>query len=286
MVTEADQVGIRYEGGALFQQAPTWKECQGRTQQHYGDAGDGTYVYFAGQRTAKFSDNPADRPDFPALRVSAPSPGGGQPIEMIVPATVFFTPNFDDCNTLRQFHERIGRKYEAWSGGGGRADDPAAGWKAMMGVYIKDPTDLAADRSALGYDWVRLSSNEADKQAWEKAIAAAIQGTPADPAQGKPAQMGLIEQIAGAGIFKIDNVIVQRPDLPQNIKDAISNSEAERQRAVTAEQFKAAAASFPGGATAYQEFQRQAAINKAIESGQVKIIPVPQGSPIIVQPGQ
>jgi len=66
---------------------------------------------------------------------------------------------------------------------------------------------------------------------------------------------------------------------------AIQRTEAARQEAKTAEQIQAAAANFPGGIAAYQQFQQQQAVNDAIRSGNVKVLPVPQGSPIILPGG-
>ena len=49
---------------------------------------------------------------------------------------------------------------------------------------------------------------------------------------------------------------------------------------------KAAAASFPGGLPAYQAYQQQQAVNEAIKSGKVQVLPVPAGSPVIVNQGK
>lgn len=266
METQADEQGIRYEGAVMFAQAPTFKSCQGVSQQSYGDPGDGTYIYPAGQRTFKFSNDPGS--DSPPLTVSAPSPGGGQPITMDVSGVVTFTPNFGDCESFQRFHEQIGRKYQAWT---------PEGWAQMLGVYIKDPTDRAADNEALRFDWVQLSSNADAKANWERAVTAAI--------QGEPGRVGLIEQLAGGRYFTINSVLLQRPELPQQVRDSIAQTEAARQQAQTAEQVKQAAANFPGGVAAYQQYLQQQAVNDAIRSGQVKVLPIPQGSPIIVNPG-
>lgn len=263
METQPDQQGIRYSGGALFPEAITFKNCQGPSKQEFGDAGDNTFIYPAGQRTLKFSADPGS--DTGPITVSAPSPGGGQPIELTVSGVVTFTPIFEDCETLRRFHETIGIKYAAWT---------PEGWARMVSVYLKDPTDRAADNEALKFNWVDLSSNADKKAEWERNVAAAIQGAPDRP--------GLIEQLAGGKFFRIDGVLLQRPDLPGNVKASIADTEAARQQAQTAEQVKQAAATFPGGVPAYQSYQQQQAVNEAIRSGNVKVIPVPQGSPVIV----
>lgn len=261
METQADEQGLRYAGGVIMAEAPEFMACQGPSQQTYGaDGGDSTYVYPAGQRTLKFSVDPGS--DAPPLTVSAPSPGGGQPITLTVSGVVTFTPNFSDCAIFQQFHEQIGRKFSAWT---------PEGWAQMIGTYIKDPTDRAADNAALGSNWVALSSDEAAKAAWEQAVAAALPS--------------MIKTLSGGDYFTINGVLLQRPELPPDVVAAIQRTEAARQEAQTANQVRQAAETFPGGIAAYQQFQQQQAINDAIRSGKVQVLPVPQGSPIIVNPG-
>lgn len=260
METAPDQQGIRYSGGAIFPEAVQFKNCQGPGKQEFGDAGDNTYEYPAGQRTYKFSADPGS--DSPPLTASAPSPGGGQPIELTVSGTVTFTPAFDNCDTLRAFHEKVGIKYQAWT---------PEGWSQMLGVYIKDVADRAIDNEALKFNWVDLTSNADIKAQWEQAVVKAIPE--------------LLKTQAGAEFFRIDNVLLQRPDLPGDIKAQINQTEAARQQANTAEQVKKAAETFPGGVPAYQAYQQSQAVNEAIRSGQVKVIPIPQGSPVMVNAG-
>lgn len=269
METQADEQGLRYSGGWLFAEAPVFMECQPPSSQSYGaDAGDNTYVYPAGQRTFRFQSDPANPAaaapgaDSPSLTVSAPSPGGGQPIVMSVSGVVTFTPNFGDCDAFRRFHEQIGRKVSAWT---------PEGWRDLLGTYIGVPTDRSVDNAALAFDWVSLTSDPNAKTSWEQAVT-----------QQLPE---MVKQLAGGDYFRIDAVLLNRPDLPPDVVAAIQRTEAARQEAKTAEQIQAAAASFPGGIASYQEFQRQQAINDAIRSGNVKVLPVPQGSPIIVNPG-
>ena len=275
VTTEADEVALRYEGsGALEGRVnPTFIECLPPSVGDYGGMGDGTYIYPFGQQTIKFSDNPAENPNFPALDVSAPSPSApgqppGQPITMKVPLTIYYTPAFDNCDTLRQFHEKIGRKYSAWTD---------AGWQSAMSRYLVDPANLAVDRAALGYDWVRLTANEADKQAWENGIKLMLQG--GTDAQGKPVT-SLIETVGGGGYFRIDAITAQKPILPDSIQRAIADTESARQGKLTADQFAAAARDFPGGPTEYQKFLDSQAIRDAIARGQVEVIPVPQGASV------
>ncbi len=181
---------------------------------------------------------------------------------LTVSGIITFTPNFADCDAFRKFHESIGNKSQAYT---------PEGWRAMLMTYIHSSVDRTADNAALGFDWVQLSSDAAVKTQWEQAVAQAL-----------PA---MIKQLAGGEYFTVNGVLLQRPDLPPDVVAAIQRTEAARQEAQTADQVRRAAESFPGGIAGYQAFQAQQAINDAIRSGNVKVLPVPQGSPIIVNPG-
>lgn len=260
ITTAADEQAIRYEGGLIFPQDPTFKGCQGSSLQEFGDPGDTGYNYPSGQRTFKFSHDPGS--DSPPLTVSSPGPGGTQPVEMEVSGTVTFTPNFQNCDGLKAFHESIGIKYAAWT---------PEGWTKMMLTYIKDPTDKAADTAALGYNWVALTGSVDSKNAWEAAALVAIPD--------------LVKKQAKGNFFTIYNVFLHKPELPRSVKNAINDVETARLQGQASDQVAEAAQRFPGGPAAYQEFLRQQSVNKAIENGSVKVIPIPQGSPVIVQGG-
>lgn len=255
--TAPDEIGIRYSGGAIFPEAIDFKECQAASKQQFGDPGDNIYTYPAGQRTFSFSNDAGA--DSPPLSTSAPSPGGGQPITLAVSGVVTFTPKFDNCDQLRQFHEKVGLTKKAFE---------PEGWRSVLNIYFKQSTDRAIDNEALRYDWVSLSGNADTKAKWEKDVIGAIPG--------------ILKSAIGGDYFSIDNVVLQKPDLPAEVTAASSATEAARQQAATAEQVKKAAESFPGGVNAYMAYQQQQATNEAIRSGNVKVIPVPAGSPIIV----
>ena len=257
--TAPDEVAVRYEGGTF--DAQTFKRCHGPSVLEYGSPGDRVFTYPVGQRTFKFSLDPGS--DSPPLTVTAKGS-----VELVVSGLITFESNFADCATLRQFHEKIGRKYEAWT---------PEGWARMLGVYIKDPTDRAIDNAGLGFEWPQLYGNQESKAAWEAAAITAIQGTPESP--------GLVEQLAGGEFFTIKSIILQKPEVPQALKDALADAERAKIAAEAAETDKLAAANFPGGITAYLAYKQQEAVNKAIAEGKVEVVPIPQGSPVIVAPG-
>lgn len=260
--TTPDEVSIRYSGGALFAEAEVFKKCYGPGESEHGEAGDKVYTYPAGQRTFKFSTDPGS--DSPPFSVTA---AGG--ITLSVSGTITFTPQFQDCATLQQFHERIGRKYAAYLRGEDDAStqvvEGAEGWTEMLLTYVKDPAERAIDNDSLGYDAFALSTDPATKGKWEQAALADIPKVMATQSGGE--------------FFKIDSVILQAPQLPQQMIDGQIAKQTAQQQADAAA--IAATASKACDATC-QAYQQSQVLNKAIADGKVQVIPIPQGSPVQV----
>jgi hypothetical protein len=256
--TTPDEVGLRYSGTNVQLNAEKFEKCYGPSDAEYGTAGDKTYIYPAGQRSWKFSDDPGS--DSPPMQITAK---GG--ITMKVSGTVTFTPQFQDCNVLRKFHETIGRKYSAWLKG---EDDTTTakvegedGWIAMLGTYIKDPTDKAADQAALAYTWDQLATDPTIKTQWEQSV--------------KDALPGLIKQQSGDGYFEIDNVFFQAPQIPDEIAGGLKNKVAADLASQAAAAAGAAAANCD---QTCQNYQLNQAIVKAINDGKVTVWPIPAGA--------
>lgn len=253
-----DEVGLRYSGTSASLNAEKFVKCYGPSEAEYGSTGDKVYIYPAGQRTWKFSDDPGS--DSPPMTVTAK---GG--ITMKVAGTVIFTPQFRDCNKLRLFHESIGRKFSAWLKG---SDDTttlqvegAEGWQNMLGTYVKDPTDKAADQRALAYTWDQLATDPKVKTEWEQGVKADLPG--------------LMKQQSGEDYFTIDNVFFQAPQIPDEIASGLKAREA----GVLAGQAAAAASQAASGCDSVcQGYQLNQAIVKAINDGKIQVLPVPMGS--------
>lgn len=275
--TAPDQVALHYAGGGVMDSRKFVKCVGPSTLKNFQGAGENFYYYPAGRRTFKFSTDAGS--DAGPLTAST-----SDEQEITVKGTITFTLNpscraFTDGGgkhwpggKLQKFHELIGAKnwngHRAYSTEPG--EDPGAGWDAMIGVYIKDVADRAVDNEALKYRREQLYNNARDKAHWEKDVIAAIPG--------------LVKAQAGEDFFVINNVVLQKPDISDVLKAQLANKQAAVLRSQTAETDKATATKFPGGITGYLNYQRQLAVNKAIESGQVKVLPVPQGSDIIVAP--
>lgn len=262
--TTPDEVALRYSGSAMFAEAEAFKRCYNPSESEHGDAGDKVYIYPAGQRTFKFSADPgADAPPF-----SVTAAGG---ITLSVSGTITFTPQFQDCARLRDFHERIGRKYAAYLSA---QDDTTTtqvegiqGWTTMLLTYVKDPAERAIDNDSLGYDAFALSTDPTTKSKWEQAALADI-----------PKVMA---QQSGGEFFHIDSVILQAPQLPQQMIDGQIAKQTAQQQADAAAIAANAAKACDQTCQTYQQSQ---VMNKAIADGKVGVLPIPYGSPVIANP--
>lgn len=272
--TAPDQVALHYAGGGVADER-RFETCVGSSELHNFDGVGETYAYYpTGQRAFKFStDEGADAGPLTASTRDQQ--------ELVVRGVITFTLNtsckpFTDADgrrwpggKLQKFHELIGRKFSAAADG--PDVEPPAGWDKLLGVYIKDIADRAIDNEALRYGWEQLYNDAAKKAQWEKDVIAAIPD--------------LVKRQAGEDYFTINSIVLQKPDIADVLKGQLAAKQAAVLRGQASEVDKATAKNWPGGISAYLDYQRQLAVNKAIEEGKVKVLPIPQGSAVIVQGG-
>ena len=269
--TAPSQVALHYSGGPLSSQ--TFQNCVPSGTLDYEGPADIHYYYPTGQRTFKFSDDPGS--DAPPLQATSRD---GQILD--VSGTITFTLNtsceqFTDAagktwpgGKLQKFHETLGSQDRAFASEGG--EEPGQGWRVLLGKYLKDPADRTVDAQALLFGWAELDSDPTAKTRWEQAVVAGIPE--------------LVLSQAGEDFFTINNIVLQKPKIPDTLQTERQNNEAAKLRATTADTDKGAAQNFPGGIQGYLDYQQQLAVNKAIQEGRVQVIPIPQGSPVIVSP--
>lgn len=299
--TSPSQAALHYKAGPMS--AQVFKNCVVGSQLQYDGPADRHYYYPAGLRTFKFSND--DGSDAPPLQTTS---SDGQTLD--VSGTITFELNtscvpFDDVQLdgkgkpvidpktgkpivlkhwpggpLQKFHETIATQDQAYS-----EDDsvePGDGWRKVLGKYLKDTTDRTVDNEALKYGWSALYNDPVTKAKWEQDVVTQIPS--------------LIHNQTGGDFFLIRNIILQKPQISGGLQGELLNKQAAELRAQTAETDKAAALKFPGGIQAYLEYQRKlanikgdqevkSATAEAIKNGNVKVIPVPQGSDVIVNPG-
>lgn len=266
---DTSQVVIHYTGGPISSQ--NFEYCTAPGVRNTGGIGDYDYYYPNGQRTYTFSDAPGA--DAPPIRVST-----ANQTELIVRGTVAFTLN-TDCTTftdpsgkewkggkLQRFHDTIGRHKGAYASSGG--DAQPQGWKDVLAQYVGGPAEKAMDNAGLGFPWQQLYSDATEKAKWEQKV---LEELPK-----------LILAQAGSDHFIINNIQLQKPDVPDALRAELEGAQAAGLRKSTADIDKSAAENFPGGVQGYLAYQQQLAINKAISEGKANINVVPQGSSIVV----
>lgn len=270
--TTASEVALQYGSGPF--DSKTFVKCVPTGTRSIDDVNDDHYYYPSGQRDFTFgSQAGADEAQLTSTTKD--------PQQISVSGTVKFTLN-TDCTSykdatgkdwpggkLQKFHELIASKYNAAPTEGGT--DMNSGWNDLLRNYIGASVDRATDNEALKYTWQDLYTDPAKKAQWEHDVLAQI-----------PQILNTLT--GGDDLIKIDAVVLQKPDLPPALLDSMVQVQAAQQRALAAGVDEQAASSFPGGINAYTAYQQQQAINQAIKDGKVQVLPVPQGSSIIVQP--
>lgn len=205
--TESDLTAVQYAGGAT--QSKEFKGCVGPSTKKWGGISDAFYQYPASQRNFVFDSNADNRDSGSFTFVTKDG------IEMIVTGVANFRLNAD-CDTLRAFHENIGNRYHAYFDDGNNIPD---GWRKVLADYVGRPLDTAIDRAGQKYDSESLYNDAATKAAWESDVVKSLPELVNRQTDGE------------AEFFRDWAVTLQKPELPQSIKDARTEKEAAVARA-------------------------------------------------------
>ncbi|MFZ2502099.1 MAG: SPFH domain-containing protein [Nocardioides sp.] len=238
--TGPDQVALHYKGGSFT--STKFSDCIASSKRTFDGPGDKHFSYPSSQTNYVFS---------------GPS-GDGEPItfvtkdgiEMRVEGVANFLLN-TSCSketidgrsyaggTLQRFHELIGNRYQAYMTEDGMRSE---GWRQMLSVYIARPLDTAIDRAGQAYTYSELYTDPSKKAAWESDVLSQLPG--------------LVNRQTDGDTEFFDNfaITLQKPEPPQEIKDAL----VKQQEAVA--QAKAAEAE---AAAKVKAAQAQVAVEKA-----------------------
>jgi hypothetical protein len=266
----SSEVSLQY-GAGMFD-SRKFVECE--TERDVSDILDDHYYYPSGQRDFTFGDGEGiDSAPLTSTTLDSQ--------EIKVTGTVKFTLN-TDCTPftdptgkawpggkLQMFHELIAYKYDAAPTDGGEQMNP--GWSALLRNYVGAALDRATDNEALKYPWQKLYTDAPTKAQWERDVLGQL-----------PRVLKTLTQ--GVDLITINSVLLQKPGIQPQLVQGLTDKQAAELRSQAAEVDKEAAANFPGGIPGYQAYQQQQAVNEAIKSGKVQVLPVPQGSPVIVSP--
>lgn len=275
---DTSQKVLHYTGGSFSSQA--FEECIAPGVHQFDGPGDFHFYYPNGTRTWTFSDKPGA--DAPPIMVSTASQ-----IELKVRGTVTFHLN-TDCNEftdfngikwkggpLQRFHDEIGRHKNAYAKNGGETQPD--GWKEVLQEYIGSPAETVMDDAGLPLTWQELYGDGEKRRGWEQTVLKALP----ERMQAKFKAQHII----------IDNIELQKPDLPDQLKNEQLANQAAVLRKQTADTDTNASKDFPGGLPAYTQYQidlakleTQKAITKAINDGRANLNVVPQGADVVIPP--
>lgn len=259
--TVSGEKALHYSGGALSSQK--FENCVEPNTLDWDGPGDFHYYYPIGTRDFKFSTDEGS--DFPPLTTSTKGIGDQPGIELTVKGQVKFSIT-GDCKKLQEFHEKMGAQKEV---PGKDKNGEGDGWKKFLGTNIKDVVDRAIDMEALNFTYTELYNDSGKRAQWEKAV--------------KESTVPIVKELLGGDYFTVDTVLLQKPDLPDNVKNQLIEGEAARIRQTNANIDIATAEKF-GGMDNYTKYLGEVAVSKAIAEGRIAPAAVPYGSPIIVAP--
>jgi hypothetical protein len=259
MSTNPDEVGLVYNAGPLSNTQfdvcvqPGNKEWDGPSDKHI--------AYPAGQRTYRFdADKGADRGAF-GINTK-------DPIELQVSGVVAFELN-TDCEVLQQFHEKIGNKYTP------AVDDSktTGEWRDFLNDYLGVALKRALTDATQNTGWAPLYTDTKAKAQWEQSVLTDLPR--------------YVKQAMGGDYLIIRSVTIQKPDLPDDLANAI------RQTQVAVQENKAQTEKNAKINTELESIRELVKVlgpdgyntYKAIEAGKITVMPIPQGSGVVLNGG-
>ena len=211
--TGPDQVSLHYKGGAFTSER--FSDCILSSTRVFDGPGDRHYAYPKSQSNFVFADD-LEGDGGPVTFVTKDG------IEMAVEGVANFVLN-TDCNpveingktlpggALQQFHESLGKRYQAYMTDDGLRSD---GWREMLAIYIARPLDTAIDRAGQSYTYTELYTDPSKKAAWEQSVLAQL------PELVNRQTDGDVE------FFESFAITLQKPEPPQSIKDELVKQQA------------------------------------------------------------
>lgn len=247
--TPSDRAALNYNHGPF--QALEFDGCVGPNQYEMNAPTDESVSYPAGQRTYTFQRAEQGR-DGDMFNVTT-----SNNISLGVEGVVRFRLNTDDCDVFREFHEKIGNKFNATT------DE---GWRNLLGTYLQQPLNRAITEATQGMTWEALYSDSAAKKSWEEAVNKTLPNT--------------VNQAMGGAYFKDFTITLQKPILPDDLLKALQDTQTavqqnkaqeERNKQIETELASIRALVAVLGPDGYNTYQ-------AIKDGRISVMPIPQGA--------
>lgn len=264
--TQPDEVGLHYKGGALS--STSFSECVDPGNRTITGPGDKEFLYPAGQRTFSFIDS-EDSESAPLTMVSSDN------LNMVATGIVTFQLN-TECEALRDFHEDVGLKYEAYGD---------SGWNEMLTDYLKQPLDRAVDAAAKEYGWQQMFNDAEVKREWEDRVG--------------DLTAEYIEDLGGGAYFCDPTadlseecgspvVTLQQPQIPEETAAALERTITAQENAAAQEEVnKALELEAEGLDPLIDQFDGDMdalVLYLALMEGEIDFLPLPAGSGVMVDP--
>jgi len=257
--TEPDEVALHYKGGSAS--SAKFANCVQASDREWDGPGDTHYVYPDGQRTFSFT-GAAGSEQAPVSVTTKDSQ------TLAVPGFVTFKLN-TDCETLRKFHETIGKKYLAYKDG----KDKNAGWNEFLNDYLAVPLTKAMNQAALSTNWEELYSSEAKQAEFEKAVVSALPNS--------------VQKAMGADYLRILEVSISKPTPDKGLLDQLAQKEQNRlANLAQAEKNKTQYTKYLGFQQCLKAgISEQACLTMNLaENGKITLWPIPTGQGVVVNP--
>lgn len=256
--TDPDQVAVYYKAGP-FSNVQYDHFVGPGDRSIFSGVADKVYYYPAGQRTYAFDTS--KNADGGEITVN-----DRDGIELTVEGVARFELNTDE-KTLQQFHEKIGLKSGAFTDG---KNETAEGWRDMLNKYMRSELRQVVTEATQGLTWKQVYNDPKIRNQWEKKIVETL-----------PQR---IESAMGGKYFENFSMTLQKPKLPGELVEALqakqtaieqNNAQKERNEKIFTELDAVKEQIKILGPNAY-------ILQQAIEKGQIQIMPVPQGTDLIL----
>lgn len=249
-----DENGVLYDKGPI--RDTEFAACVAPGEKKFSSLMDASYTYPAGQRHFVFQGKPEediagrDRSLYEA------------PTEDAVTVGVEGQLRFEltgDCELLKQFHEKIGLRYQG--------DD---GWTTILNTYLSQPLNRAITETTQGKEWKDLYSKPEVKAEWEKEVTEKLNV--------------YVEQAAGGNYFTNIALTLQKPVLPDDLTKALQAAQTAQQENIAQEsrndQIDTEMLAIRKlvdilGPEAYVTY-------KAVQDGKIQVLPIPAGTAVAV----
>lgn len=243
--TEPNERAVQYDAGIFS--STQFENCVNPGVREWNGPGDVSKIYPAGQRNYQFLANGGDMGAIEVLTKNQAT--------VTIEGVISFELT-GDCDKLREFHERVGAQH---------------GWDQLLTIYMAQPIKDLITEATLNFTWEELTRDELKRQEWSKMVTERLNPR--------------INHTINGDYFKVLSVTLQKPTLNPELKASLDRAQIATQDAITQEQANTRIRTEMDG------IRDQIAVlgvdgylkSEAIKKGNIPFIPVPEGSPLVVQ---